>query len=163
MLPAFLNTSLYRWMAKQNLTPCMNENLRETKDVFSYPQETLSHGKQYFNPVGEGHCIMQRIQRKAQGTRVQPMLGLPKILKRRTQQNVLPQSPRNPRMQVRQRTVRSINLTYPRSCSPSMGSPTTHAREVSANEMHAICLILSEHGFAGIHIVESLCKMKNST
>jgi hypothetical protein len=39
------------------------------------------------------------------------MLGLSKILKRRTQQNVFLQSSRKPWMQVYQRTVRWIKLT----------------------------------------------------
>jgi hypothetical protein len=53
---------------------------------------------------------MQRAQSQAQGPFIQPMLGLPEILKRRTQQNVFSQSSKKPRMQVHQRIVRRIKV-----------------------------------------------------
>jgi hypothetical protein len=49
---------------------------------------------------------MQRVQRQAQSSFVQSMLGVSEIFKRRAQQNVFSQSARKSWMQVYQRTVR---------------------------------------------------------
>jgi hypothetical protein len=79
--------------------------LRSLSDL-NFRREMLFHVKRYFNSAREGYGIMQRVQRQAQSSFVQSMLGLSKILKRRARQNVFSQPARKPWMQIHQRTVR---------------------------------------------------------
>jgi hypothetical protein len=79
----------------------------------SFLLELPLHVRQQFDFHGESSRIVQRAQKPAQGSLVQPMLGLHKILKGRAHQNVLLQSPRKPRMQIHQQPFRQTktNIT----------------------------------------------------
>jgi hypothetical protein len=78
----------------------------QSQSDLNFWREMLFHVKQWFDSPGESYGIMQRVQRQAQSSFVQSMLGLSKILKGRAQQNVFSQPARKPWMQVHQRTVR---------------------------------------------------------